>query len=298
MTTLRSVEDRIRIRVAVVENRRRSRRRRPSAWLVLTLLAILALLVVLPILLVLLNAFKSEADYSAHGALALPAKLDFSGIVLYLETVDYGQKLLNSLIMSTSVATGAVVLSLVTAYALGIGRVRGRISILAVLLIANILPQEALIYPLFSGVQKLNASDSLLPVIVILIVLNTSFGTYLLTSVLGTFPRALLEAAQVDGAGRWRILWRVVVPVLRPTLTVLFIFVFIWSWNEFLIPIVFLTSTDTQTIPIALATLQGDRFLSPTMMAAGSLVSLLPTLIVFLVFQRSLVRGVTVGSIR
>ncbi len=102
----------------------------------------------------------------------------------------------------------------------------------------------------------------------------------------------------MDGAGRWRILWTVVVPVIRPTLTVLFVFIFIWSWNEFFIPILFLTNADTQTVPIALASLQGDKFLNPTMTAAGSLVSMIPTLALFLIFQRSLVRGVTVGAVK
>lgn len=305
MTVFDSANAALRARVAAVESRTaaapsvpRKHRRSPMAWVVLVTLVVLGVLIVVPFLLTLLNAFKSEVDYSSHGPLALPTALDFSGLVEYVRTVDFGQKLVNSIVMSVSVATGALVLSLLSAYALGIGRIRGRMGVLALFLVANILPQETLVYPLFAGVQALNASNSLLPVIVILIVLHSSFATYLLASVLGTFPRALVEAAQVDGAGRLRVLWTVVVPVIRPTLMVLFVFVFIWSWNEFFIPILFLTNADTQTIPIALASLQGDRFLNPTMTAAGSLISLLPTLAIFIIFQRTLVRGVTVGSLK
>jgi raffinose/stachyose/melibiose transport system permease protein len=290
--------DRIRARMHRASSTARRRRPSAAAWIILVALGVLALLILGPFLLTLLNAFKSQGDYSANGPLAWPTAFDVSGLLRYIETVNFGQKLANSLIISTSVALGTVALSLLGAYAIGIGRVRGRVAILAVLLIANILPQEALIYPLFAGVQAVNGSNSLLPIIVILIVLHSSFGTYLLASVLGTFPRPLIEAAEMDGAGRLRVLWQVVVPVVRPTLGVLFIFVFIWSWNEFFIPILFLTSADTQTVPIALASLQGERFLNPTMTAAGSLISLIPTLVLFLVFQRSLVRGVTVGSIR
>lgn len=270
----------------------------PLAWLILGVGVLLAVIVLSPFGLVVLNAFKTQAEYSTRGPLAWPESLDFSTIRTYLSTVGFARKLLNSLVVSLGVAAGTTVLSLLSAYAIGIGRVRGRVTILAVVLIANILPQETLIYPLFDGVRRLGASNNLLTLIVILAVLHTSFGTYLLASVLGTFPRALLEAAEVDGASRWRILWRIVLPVVRPTLVVLFIFVFIWSWNDFLIPLLFLTSADAQTVPIALASLQGDRFLNPTMTAAGSLVSLIPTLILFVVFQRSLVRGVTVGSIK
>lgn len=272
--------------------------RSPLAWLVLGIAVLLAAVVLSPFGLVVVNAFKTQTEYSTDGPLALPRSLDFSSLRTYLSTVHFGQKLMNSLVVSLGVAAGTTVLSLLSAYAIGIGRVRGRVTVLAIVLIANILPQEALIYPLFDGVRLLGASNNLFTLIVILAVLHTSFGTYLLASVLGTFPRALIEAAEVDGASRRRVLWQIVVPVVRPTLVILFIFVFIWSWNDFLIPLLFLTTADAQTVPIALASLQGDKFLNPTMTAAGSLISLIPTLILFLVFQRSLVRGVTVGSVK
>jgi raffinose/stachyose/melibiose transport system permease protein len=286
-------------RVAKVEARGKKRKRRgPIAWVILGILILLGFLILVPFLLMLLNAFKTESDYALNGPLALPSSVDFTDIIRYITTINFGQKLINSVVLSTSVAVLSVLLSLFSAYALGIGRVKGRVWILGVVLVANILPQEALIYPLFSGVQALDASDSLLPVIVILAVLQASFGTYLLASVMGTFPRALVEAAQIDGASRWRVLWQVVFPLVRPTLAVVFIFAFIGAWNEFLIPILFLTSSDSQTLPIALAGLQGERFLNPTMTAAGSLLSMLPTFVLFLIFQKTLVRGITVGSIK
>jgi raffinose/stachyose/melibiose transport system permease protein len=116
--------------------------------------------------------------------------------------------------------------------------------------------------------------------------------------VLGTFPKALLEAAALDGAGRWTTLWRVVVPTVRPTLSVLLIFFFIWTWNEFFIPLVMLIDNSTQTVPLALASLQGDRLMDATTTNAGALISLLPTVVFFLIFQRTLTRGVTVGAVK
>lgn len=296
MSTLRTALDKRVNRVAAT--RTAGPHRDATSWLVLVAVGLLALLVLAPFGLVLLNAFKSPAEYSATGPLSLPSSLDFSNLFQYIERVNFGQKLMNSLITSTAIAFGATVLSLLSAYALGIGRVRGKVGILAVFLVANILPQEALIYPLFSGVQALRGTNSLIPIIVILTVLQSAFGTYLIASVLSTFPRPLIEAAQVDGASRWRTLWSIVTPIVRPTLMVLFVFIFIWSWNEFFIPLTLLTSSSLQTIPIALASLQGDRFLDPTTTAAASLISLAPTLICFLIFQRTLVRGVSVGAVK
>jgi raffinose/stachyose/melibiose transport system permease protein len=146
--------------------------------------------------------------------------------------------------------------------------------------------------------QKVGLSNSQWSIIIIFTVIQAAFGTYLLASVLGTFPPALLEAAQLDGAGRWRILWQVVYPIVKPTLGVLMIFFFIWTWNEFFIPLVMLTTNDTQTIPIALASLQGDRMMDAPTTNAGALVSLIPALIFFLIFQRTLTRGVTAGAVK
>ncbi len=273
-------------------------KRRLTSVPVLALLGLGGLVMLAPFLLVVLNAFKSNADYSANGPWALPDRLDLTAFHTYFSMVNFPRALWNSVLISTLVGVLGVLLSLVTAYAIGIGRVKGRLTILAVLLIATMVPQEALIYPLFYGAQATGTLNTVWSIIIIFTVLQAAFGTYLLSGVLGTFPRELLEAAQVDGASRWRILWRVIFPVLRPTLAVLLVFFFIWTWNEFYIPVVLLGTQDSQTIPIALATLRGQHCIDVTVVNAGSLLSLLPTIAFFLIFQRTLSNGVTAGALK
>ena len=151
---------------------------------------------------------------------------------------------------------------------------------------------------MFPLAQKAGLGKNPSSIVIIFTVIQAAFGTYLLASVLGTFPKALLEAAELDGASRWSILWKVVFPIVRPTLSVLLIFFFIWTWNEFFIPLVMLTTNDTQTVPIALASLQGDRMLDVPTLNAGTLVSLIPTFLFFLFFQRTLTRGITAGAVK
>ncbi|WP_112237897.1 carbohydrate ABC transporter permease [Kribbella monticola] len=269
-----------------------------ARWVVLALVVLTALLVLVPFAVMLMNAFKSPADYSGNGPLAWPKSFQLDGLKTYWQQVHFGGKLVNSIVISGSVAVLGVVLSLLNAYALGVGRVRGRMWIVALFLMANMIPQEALVYPLYSMAKSLGLYNSRLSVIIIFTVIQSAFGTYLLASVLGTFPKALLEAAALDGAGRWTTLWRVVVPTVRPTLSVLLIFFFIWTWNEFFIPLVMLIDNSTQTVPLALASLQGDRLMDATTTNAGALISLLPTVVFFLIFQRTLTRGVTVGAVK
>jgi raffinose/stachyose/melibiose transport system permease protein len=102
----------------------------------------------------------------------------------------------------------------------------------------------------------------------------------------------------VDGANRWQVLVRIVVPISRPTLGVLVVFFFIWTWNEFLIPLVLLVSDENQTVPVALGVLQGQRMMDATTTSASALLGVLPAVVFFLFFQRTLTRGMTMGAVR
>ncbi|GAB2617237.1 carbohydrate ABC transporter permease [Streptomyces capparidis] len=270
----------------------------PGKWAVLASLAVLAVMMLLPFLIVVMNALKTPEEYSQNGPLALPEGLYLEGLKDFWERVDFGQKLLNSALISGSVAVIATVLSLFTAYALGIGRVRGRVSLLIVFIMAQTLPQEALVYPLYYLSNKVGLYDTRLSVIIVFSVIQSAFGTYLLSSVLSTFPREVIEAARIDGANKWQVLWRIVVPISRPTLGVLMVFFFIWTWNEFFLPLVMLISNDQQTVSVALGVLQGQRLMDATMTNASALLGTLPAIAFFLIFQRTLTRGIAVGAVK
>jgi raffinose/stachyose/melibiose transport system permease protein len=267
-------------------------------YLVLAGLTVFALVMIFPFLIVTMNALKSPAEYSCDGPLSFPDGLYLQGLVDFWNRVDYGQKLLNSLWISGAVAILAVIVSVLNAYALGIGRVKGRIWLLIVFLLANTLPHEALVYPLYYLSKEVGLYDTRIAIVIIFTVIQTAFGTYLLSAVLSGFPREVIEAAQMDGAGRWQVLWRVVVPMSRPTLAVLLVFFFIWTWNEFFLPLIFLISNDNQTVPVALGVLQGQRLMDATMSSASALLGILPAILFFLIFQRTLTRGVTAGAIK
>lgn len=289
---------------AIVTSGKRSRprggmtKRRPIDWLLLVAVILGALIVIVPFYLILVNAFKSPIDYATSGPFALPTAIDLTGIENFWNRVNFPQKVWNSIFISGVVAVLAVLISVLNAFAIGIGRVRGRTWIVLLFLLANLLPQEALLYPLYYMFKSVGLYDNLWSVIIVFTVVQAAFGTYLLASVFGTFPKEVLEAAALDGASRWQILWRVVFPISRPTLAVLLIFFFIWTWNEFLIPLTFLASNANQTVPVAISVLQGDRLMDVTTTAGSALLGVIPTLIFFLIFQRTLTRGITAGAVK
>ena len=304
MSASSSVKTGIQARMNRIEQRDRvkqSKTRKPInllRWVILIACVLFAILILSPLFLMVLNAFKTSQDYTQNGPLSLPHELYFGGLVNFWKATDFPIKFWNSLWISVVSALLSVVLSLFNAYALGIGRVRGSSVIIALFMILTMLPGEGFIYPLFYMFNAVGMGNSQWTIVIICGIINMAFGTYLLSSVMSTFPKELLEAAQIDGAGRWRTLRDVVFPIMKSNCAVLFIFFFIWTWNEFYFTLIFLVSGDTQTIPLALASLQGDRIMDVPTINAGSLISLIPAFVFFLIFQRTLTKGITAGAVK
>ena len=304
MSASSSVKTGIQARMNRIEQRDRvkqSKTRKPInllRWVILIACVLFAILILSPLFLMVLNAFKTSQDYTQNGPLSLPHELYFGGLVNFWKATDFPIKFWNSLWISVVSALLSVVLSLFNAYALGIGRVRGSSVIIALFMILTMLPGEGFIYPLFYMFNTVGMGNSQWTIVIICGIINMAFGTYLLSSVMSTFPKELLEAAQIDGAGRWRTLRDVVFPIMKSNCAVLFIFFFIWTWNEFYFTLIFLVSGDTQTIPLAIASLQGDRIMDVPTINAGSLISLIPAFVFFLIFQRTLTKGITAGAVK
>jgi raffinose/stachyose/melibiose transport system permease protein len=270
----------------------------PARWWVLAALAIILILFLSPFILALSNAIKTHEDFNAHGLLGIPRSFDLTALKEFWGNVDFTQKLINSTLISAATAVFGVLLSLLNAYAIGIGRIKGGNKMLVLLLIGIMIPQESLVYPIYYLSKTVGLFDTTWSVIIVFSVLQSAFGTYLLSAVLTAFPREVIEAAEMDGATPWKILWTIVVPMLMPTLSVLATFFFIWTWNEFLLPLVLLSSNDNQTVAVAMGVLNGQFIQTPTTMAAAALLGIAPTLIFFLIFQRTLTRGIAVGAVK
>jgi ABC-type glycerol-3-phosphate transport system permease component len=265
-----------------------------------SLIGLLVLLFVmfLPFLIITMNAIKSPSDYASNGPLTLPSGIYLNGIVDFWNRVDFTTCLINSFVISLSVAILSTGLSLLNGFAMGIGRMRGTVWLLVFFMIANMLPNEAIAYPLYYFAKFLHLYNTQLSVIIIFTVIQSAFGTYLLASVLRPFPREILDAAKVDGCNKVQLLIRIVAPVSRPSLFVFFAFSFIWTWNEFFLPLIMLPSNAKQTVPIAISVLQGQNFMDATTTASSALLGVLPCMLFFLLFQRTLTKGVLAGSVK
>jgi len=267
-------------------------------WIFLIALSIFLLLMLMPFILVTINAVKTEPEFARYGPLSLPHGINLTSLQDFWTRANFSRALFNSTFISISVAALAVLLSLLNAFALGLGKIRGRIWILVFFLMANFLPQEALAYPLYYFAKFFQIYDTPYSVILVFMVIQSAFGTYLLSSVFSSFPREIIEAALMDGCSKSNLLWDIVAPLSLPTLSVLFVFFFIWTWNEFFLPLILLPSNTSQTVPLALAINQGQYGVNITAQSASGLLGILPCIIFFLIFQRTLTRGITAGGIK
>ena len=269
-----------------------------AKWIALIALSAALLLMLMPFILVTINSVKTEAEFGLYGPLSLPHSLNFTSLIDFWNRVNFTRVLINSTYISLTVAIFGVILSLLNAFALGVGKIRGRVWILVFFLMANFLPQEALAYPLYYFAKFFHVYDTALSVILVFTVIQSAFGTYLLSSVFSAFPRELIEAATLDGCSKLGLLEYIVAPLSLPTLSVLFVFFFIWTWNEFFLPLILLPSNANQTVPLAMAVNQGQYGMNITAQSASGLLGMLPCIIFFLIFQRTLTRGITAGGIK
>ncbi|HBR33638.1 MAG TPA: ABC transporter permease [Firmicutes bacterium] len=261
------------------------------------MLTFFLLLFLVPVVLIIINSFKNEAEFYARGVLSLPLKPSLNIFREVWQLVEFDVKLFNSLLISSAVACLGLVISVMNAYAIGIGKIRWDKMVLIFFAFAMVIPHEALAYPLYYLMKMVGLYDTKLAVILIFAVLQSAYGTYLLSSVFRTFPDSLLEAAKIDGCNKWQTLF-IVIALNKPALGLLMVFYFIWTFNEFFLPLIFLVSNANQTIPIAVTLFQGQYTGYATMQSACALLGILPCLVFFLIFQRTLTRGLVTGGIK
>jgi multiple sugar transport system permease protein len=183
-------------------------------------------------------------------------------------------------------------------YALSHLRFRGRRTLFLLILGSMMIAPQVIMIPLYAILNDFGLLNHYIGLILVYVTLATPFGTYLMTSYLRGVPKELVEAAQVDGAGHFQILWRVMVPVARPALVTLGIFNFLWMWNELLFSLLILQDTASQTLVVKVASLQGEYTANVPYLSAGLLLAALPVLIVFLIFQAQLTKGMTLGAVK
>ena len=209
---------------------------------------------------------------------------------------NLGLALFNSAFVGGVVTVGNILFCFMTAYGLARYRVLVNRVLFGTVVLVLMIPMHIVIIPLYLLCLKAGIYDSYWALILPWLV--NPIGIFLMKQYIEAIPTSMEEAARVDGAGEFRILFTVVMPLCKPALAVLAIQVFFTNWNSFLFPFILTSSESLRTLPVALALYQGHQAIDWQHLMAGSTVAVLPVLVLFLVMQRQIVSGITAGAIK
>ena len=256
-----------------------------------------ALLAAFPIYFMLINAFKSNTEY-IDNAFAPPHDFTLSTMRKALADGELFRWLGNSLFI-TAVSVGiSTVFAALAAYPIALMQWRVGRYLLGVLVALMVVPPIVLVIPLFQEAVNLKVLNTYSTVIVIYTGLLLPFSTFLLVTFFRTLPRALLEAARIDGAGTLRTFISVIVPLSRPAVMTVIIVQALWVWNEVLLALVFLQQENLRTLMVGLTVYQSRYQLNVPLVMAGMLWATVPMVILYLAGQRFFIRGLTAGGVK
>jgi multiple sugar transport system permease protein len=210
--------------------------------------------------------------------------------------LNLGRYLLNSTLIAVAVTSLSLLINSMAGYAFAKLRFRGRDGVFRLLTTGLVIPVQVSMLPLFLLLREMGLINTYWGVIIP--GLASIFGIFLIRQYTLALPDDLLDAARIDGASEFRIYWSIVLPVIRPILATLAIWTFLSTWNDFMWPLIVLSDDRMFTLPVALANLSGERVQDTELMMAGSVLTVLPVMLVFLVLQRYYVEGITLGSVK
>lgn len=260
------------------------------------LLIFVAILVLFPIYATLMQALKDGPDAIDHPRSLLPVDFTLDTLRAAWRIGDLGRLLVNSLIVAIAVTLGVIVTSVLAAYAFAFLDFPGKGPTFIFFLATLLVPAELTVVVNQRTIDSLSWINSYQGLIVPL--LATTFGTFLVRQVFLTVPKDLREAAALDGVGHLRFLWEVAVPLCRPTLGALALFTFLGTWNQYLWPSTIITDDAHRTIQIGLERLKTGDIDKLNLVTAGAVIAALPIFAVLIAFQRQLVRGLTAGAVK
>jgi multiple sugar transport system permease protein len=259
-------------------------------------LVLLAAFALFPLLWMLSVSLMAAGEASQFPPPLLPDRPGFDAFGALFETTGIARYFVNSVIVSVLGTLLSLAFNATAGYAFAKLRFRGRDRIFQLLLAALVIPGQVAMLPLFLMLREIGLINSFAGVLVP--VTASIFGIFLVRQYALSIPDELLEAARIDGASEGRIFLQIVVPALTPILVTLGLFTFLAVWNDFMWPLIILTDQDKYTLPVALAALSREHVQDNEMMMAGSVLTVLPVLLLFLVLQRYYMQGLLAGSVK
>ena len=261
-------------------------------------LCILAALFLAPTAGVLLSSVKTTRAIALGDLWSVPDRIYLENYAEVLSNPAVHRYFLNTLLVTVPATFASIALGVLAGHVFAKLPFRGSNILFLIVVSGMFFPPQVILVPLFRLFNGLGLIDTLWPIILVHTALGIPICTLLMRNFFAAVPNALREAALIEGANEWQVLTRVALPLSLPALAVLATLQFTWIWNDFLWPLIFTQSDDKRTIMIGIVNLRGQYTVAWGVQGALSLVASLPTLVIFLFFQRYFIKGMTMGAIK
>ena len=273
----------------------------PRDWVLVSLwisLAIVALIWVAPFTFIIFTSLKSTAEVMNSSAFAPPTDPLFSNYAAAWTRGRFSTTFFNSAVITLIKVPLGLMISAMAAYALAKIEFKGNKLLLLLILFGTMIPFQVMLAPLFTLVNGLKLIDTYPGVILPYLAFGVPYQVFILHGFFRGLPKELSEAARIDGASHFIIFWRIFLPVSLPVLAALLILDFVSTWNEFAMALVLLQDRDMWTLPLGLSAFQGQFSRDYGQLNSAIVMTVLPATIVYLIFQRYFVSGLTSGAVK
>ena len=265
-------------------------------YLIYAFLIFTGLLTLAPFIWMLSASFMLDGHASVFPPRFIPDIFSLTQYETLFSRLDVSRNLLNSLVISTMVTVVSLVFNSMAGFAFAKYRFAGRDTIFKILLSSMVIPSQVTMLPLFLMLKELGFLNTYMAILIP--GLANVFGIFLIRQYVMAIPDSLLESARIDGATDFQIYYKIIVPLAAPVMVTLAIFTFMGTWNDFLWPLIVLNDSDMYTLPVALANLMGEHTKDPELMMAGSVITILPVMIMFLALQKYYIKGIMMGGVK
>ena len=253
----------------------------------------------LPLIAIMLTSVRSFADLNAGNYWNIPSEISI--IKNYTEVFARSpmfRYFLNSIIVTVPSVFFTILISSMAGYSLAMHRFKGRFALFATFIAGNFIPFQVLMIPVRQLTITFGIYNTHLALIMFHVAFQAGFCTFFLRNFIVELPFSLIESARIDGAGEWRIFFRIIVPLMRPALSALAVLIFTFIWNDFFWALTLIQSDEVRTVTVGLQALRGQWVASWNLIAAGSIVAALPPVLMFFALQKQFIRGLTFGAVK
>lgn len=259
--------------------------------LIYSIIVIIVAYTVFPFYWMVITAFKPPNELTTIPPKFFPSKFMFSNLTYALKLAPFGLYIKNSFIVTIIAVVITAFINLLAGFAFAKYKFKGKVLLFFIVLSTLMIPEQIIMVPNYLILSKLNWLNSYKGLIIPQCA--EAFGLFLSRQFISEIPDELLEAARIDGTSEFRIFTNIIIPNLKPLIAVLVIFTFMWRWNDFLWPLVVTNDMKYYTAQVGLALIQGTHFVDWSSLMSASLVVIMPMILIFLIFQKYFIQGVT-----